>query len=227
MKIISAHKDYYDHIAHLYGGGDPKITYARHRLGVVEQSNTDTFIRGLDIEQPGLPDSGFDQLYRAFKYKTKWLAINGKLYLLLADAQDPYHPTPDNWSVLNEARHPQAWALLHTTRSWWQRDRDQIQYIGREMPEVLELSRKLDAPVFTFSSSYYRTTVHVDGNIPILAPLGIPALISASQLYQDIAYFIGNTMKGAPDLMPATAQTNKEKITAAGFDLVQSFRHRK
>jgi len=227
MKIISSYKDYYDHIAHLYGGGDPKITYARHRLGVVEQHSTDTFIRGLDIEQAGLPDSGFDELYRSFKYKTKWLAINGKLYLLLADVGDPYHPKPDVWTVLNETRHPQAWAMLHASRGWWHRDREPVNYLGREMPAVLELSRKLDAPVFTFTSSNRRSMGHVDGNVPILAPLGIPALISASQLYQDIAYFIGNTMKGAPDLMPATAQTNKEKITAAGFDLVQSFRHRK
>ena len=183
-------------------------------------------IRGIDIEQAGLPGTRSDDLYRSAKCKTKWLAIAGKLYLLLADIGDPYNPTPDNWTVLNETRHPQAWAILHASRGWRHRNREPVNYIGREMPEVLELSRKINAPVFTFTSNR-RDIAHIDGNVPILSTLGIPALISASQMYQDIAYFLGNTMKGSPDLMPASPQSNKEKITAAGFDLVQSFRHRK
>src|SRR5579859_3637473 len=29
MKIISGWKDYYDHVAHQFGGGDPKVRYER------------------------------------------------------------------------------------------------------------------------------------------------------------------------------------------------------
>jgi hypothetical protein len=29
MKIISGWRDYYDHVAHIYGGGDPKVIYNR------------------------------------------------------------------------------------------------------------------------------------------------------------------------------------------------------
>jgi hypothetical protein len=91
----------------------------------------------------------------------------------------------------------------------------------------LELTRKVGAPVFTCEHKSWRNDIiHVDGNVPILATMGIPAMIPAEQLYQDIAYFIGNTIKLSPDTMPATVMTDKEKIAAAGFDLKQSFRHR-
>jgi hypothetical protein len=227
MKIQSQFKDYYDHVAHIYGGGDPKVLYLRNRLGTMERYSTDAFARGLDIEQKGLPYDSFDEIYRKFNYRVKWLAINAKLYLILTKASSMYEaPGPDQWHVLTEEKHPEVWKYLHTTRSRWQRDRDEVQYVGREMPEVLELSRKVGAPVFTFESSYRNNTAKVDGNIPILATMGIPALIPAEQLYQDIAYFLGNTMKVSPDLMPATVQTDKEKILSAGFDLKASFRHR-
>jgi hypothetical protein len=227
MKIQSQFKDYYDHVAHLYGGGDPKVLYLRNRLGKMERWSTDSYVRGLDIEQKGLPTAHDDEIYRKFNHRCKWLAINGKLYLILTKESKMYEaPVPENWTVLDETRHPDIWEYLHTSRSRWQRDRDEAQYIGREVPAVLELSRKVGAPVFTFESSYRHQTAKVDGNVPILATMGIPALIPAEQLYQDIAYFLGNTMKGSPDMMPPTVQTDKEKIAAAGFDLKASFRHR-
>jgi hypothetical protein len=193
----------------------------------MERFSTDTFVRGLDIEQKGLPYSYDEEIMRKWRYDTKWLAINGKLYLILNKTAGVYEaPIPDNWTVLNEERHPEIWEYLHSTRRSWRRDVEQEKYIGREVPEVLELSRKVGAPVFTFEASYHRQTAKVDGNVPILSAMGIPALIPAEQLYQDIAYFIGNTMKGSPDMMPAIVQTDKEKIAAAGFDLKASFRHR-
>ena len=228
MKIQSQFKDYYDHVAHMYGGGDPKILYLRNRLGKMERFSTDTYVRGLDIEQKGLPSTHDDEIMRKWRYDSKWLAINGKLYLILNKVAGMYEaPIPENWTVLDEHRHPEIWAYLHTSRSWWRRDGQEEKYIGREMPEVLELSRKVGAPVFTFNASYHRSTAKVDGNVPILSTLGIPALIPAEQLYQDIAYFLGNTMKVSPDLMPATVMTDQEKIAAAGFDIKASFRHRK
>jgi hypothetical protein len=227
MKISSQFKDYYDHVAHMYGGGDPKILYLRNRLGTMERYSTDAFVTGLDIEQKGLPTAHDDEIMRKWRYDSKWLAINGKLYLILNKVAGMYEaPIPENWTVLNEQRHPEIWTYLHTSRWTWRRDANEEKFIGREMPEVLELSRKVSAPVFTFESSPRHNNVKVDGNIPILSTMGIPALIPAEQLYQDIAYFIGNTMKGSPDMMPAIVQTDKEKIAAAGFDLKASFRHR-
>jgi hypothetical protein len=94
------------------------------------------------------------------------------------------------------------------------------------LEKVVQLSRIVNSPVFTFTVSR-ADVVHVDGNIPILGNMGVPALLSAEQLYQDISYFIGNTMKDTPDGMTVSPMSNTEKISAAGFDLIKSFRHRK
>jgi hypothetical protein len=227
MKIHSQFKDYYDHVAYAYGGGDPKVLYLRNRLGALKHYYTDHLVEGLDIVQKGLPYTNDDELYRKFNHRSKWLAINGKIYLILNKVAAMYEaPIPENWQVLTEEKHPEIWTYLHKVH-WWARG-EVKQYIAREMPEVLELSRKVGAPVFTFDHKSWRNDiVHVDGNIPILGTMGVPALIPAEQLYQDIAYFIGNTIKLSPDMMPATVMTDKEKIAAAGFDLKQSFRHRK
>ncbi len=226
MKIQSQFKDYYDHVAYVYGGGDPKTLYIRNRLGKMDQYKTDTMVRGLDFVQPGLPTVDESTLYREFNHNAKWLAINGKLYLILSKNGSGYAPQSENWTVLDQGRHPEIWEYLQSRRAWWRCDNDKEKYIGREMPEVLELSRKVNTPVFTFKLVNRSGWVHVDGNIPILSTMGIPTLIPAEQLYQDIAYFLGNTMHVSPDLMPAIAQTDKEKISAAGFDVKQSFRHR-
>ena len=226
MKIQSQFKDYYDHVAYMYGGGDPKVLYLRNRLGQLDNWGSGSYVKGLDIEQQGLPLDYDDEIARKFNHDAKWLAINGKLYLILSERSDMYTPRPENWTVLNQNRHPEIWTYLHNSRSWWRRDSESEKYIGREVPAILELSRKVNAPVFTFTTIYRGSMARVDGNVPILSTMGIPALIPAEQLYQDIAYFLGNTMKVSPDMMPATKMTDKEKIAAAGFDVKQSFRHR-
>jgi hypothetical protein len=53
-----------------------------------------------------------------------------------------------------------------------------------------------------------------------------PSLISPQQMYQDLAMFMGNRMKDTPDVQPPVELNNRQKIVKAGFDLIQSFRHR-
>ena len=225
MKIQSQFKDYYDYVAHIYGGGDPKIVYVRNRIGKMEHFSTDHIVRGINVEQKGLPTYFYDdELRKRFKHTAKWLAIAGKLYLILTKVSTfPEPPVPEDWHVLSEDMHPEIWKDLHERRWAFNAKRE---YIGVQLPEVLELSRKVNAPVFTFDYSYRRDVANVDGDVPILGNMGIPALIPAEQMYQDLSYFIGNTMKLSPDGMPPTTMTDKEKIAAAGFDLKQSFRHR-
>jgi hypothetical protein len=54
----------------------------------------------------------------------------------------------------------------------------------------------------------------------------MPALIPATQMYQELSYFMGNTIKEHPDTEPPVEVSNNCKIINAGFDLKQSFRHR-
>ena len=39
MKIISKFKDYYDHVAYMYGGGDPKIIYDRKPIKFIKDGD--------------------------------------------------------------------------------------------------------------------------------------------------------------------------------------------
>jgi hypothetical protein len=86
---------------------------------------------------------------------------------------------------------------------------------------LVEWSRLLGAPVFTFDDR------DVDTNVPILAHIGMPALRSAEWMYQDLSYFVGNLLRESPDVKPPVEVSDKDKIVEHGFDLRQSFRHRK
>ena len=71
------------------------------------------------------------------------------------------------------------------------------------------------------------TRIIIDKNIPILQEYGVNNYIQPEQLYQDIAYYVSNKMVTSPDLEVHDNMSDKEKIAQHGFDLKQSFRHRK
>jgi hypothetical protein len=107
-------------------------------------------------------------------------------------------------------------------------------------PEVLELSRKVGQPVFKIHNvihSYNWATKRKDGEleyiiivdrkIPILSEYGFPQEIGAEAIFGKIDYFVRNLKYDNPDVSVSTPMGNKEKIVSHGFDLRQSFRHRK
>ena len=104
---------------------------------------------------------------------------------------------------------------------------------GVERPFLVELCRAVGSPVFAVEglSTHGRrggskVQVRIAGQCPILQEVGMASVIPAFQMYQDIAYFVGNTMKSCPDTVPPVDVSNQEKIIKAGFDLKSSFRHR-
>ena len=214
MKIHSSFKDYYDFVAHLYGGGDPKVTYVRKKFDPVPV-----------VYNENLPSYGRYDYYRD-RFDLKWLCVAGKLYLLVdVRPSDIYAPHIEKWEVLNQEKHTKLWDMLHT-RSRWAPEKEPPNYVGGSFSAAIEVSRAIKAPVFTYHY-HANDRVAIEENVPVLADLGLPALVSPEQMYQDIAYFLGNTINESPDMMPPTKMTDKEKIVAAGFDVVQSFRHRK
>ena len=101
--------------------------------------------------------------------------------------------------------------------------------IGVFSEKMLDISRQINTPVFTFVYYPYRSgsEIEVDENIPILSDLGFASLYSAEQTYQDISYFLCNIMNESPDMSKPNILSDKEKIVSHGFDNVISFRHRK
>ena len=218
MIIQSKFKDYYDFVANQYGGGDPKIVYERKRISTTHIEIDD----GFPLEDIILAD-GIDWRY---------LIVCGKAYIVSRRvAYDDNFFGIGSFNLVSEAEMHAA--FKKTGRGYWFGGKRDYQ-IGIEKPYLIDLSRKVGAPVFIIKSIQTPWAGHRMGfrclNIfekcPILAHLGMASLVSPYQMYQDIAYFVGNKLKETPDTNPPVQLSNIQKILKAGFDLKQSFRHR-
>lgn len=222
IQIKSQFKDYYDHVAHKFGGGDPSITYLRNRLTPLRHSYGTTFVDEIVVVQDGLMPLPYIDYGSCMDFK--WLSVVGKRYLLVRTHTN--YTLYTDWKIFTEKDHPELWQKMNISRGRFSRiNSTSLDYVGVFSDSLVELSRKVRAPVFTFRCNRSNNAM-VDGNIPILGDLGMAKLISPEQLYQELSYFIGNVMKESPDMMPPTKMTDKEKITQHGFDNRISFRHR-
>jgi len=232
MVIKSPFKDYYDFVANQYGGGDPRIVYERNRLsppGIFDGSAYET-TRKIEIADCSLP-SPLDFYDSYFRYKSGlsalFLVIAGKPYLIARPATSIEPESPNTYRLQSleppDLPKTKVWRWRYLSRNW--------PAFGEEFPCLIELSRLIQAPVFAISDvqKIWRSSkimVTICGQCPNLGVIGVPALISPFQMYQDLAYFVGNTMKPVPDTAPPVEVSNRQKILKAGFDLKQSFRHR-
>ena len=214
MKIHSSFKDYYDHIGNMYGGGDPNVLYLRkpfdpdHIPGNVMENLRESFYTN----------------YTYFNgYKTAWLCVNAHYYLCLGKVFNETYGY--DWVVFSEKNFPEIWekvseeekrykgSLIYTRRGTGH-------YCGAFDKDLLKVSRDLKAPVFMITS-------YIMKNIPKLGEMGFATVKTPEQMYQETAYFVGNLMHESPDLAKPSIMDDKQKIQSHGFDLKQSFRHRK
>jgi len=239
MKIISRFNDYYDHVAHLFGGGDPKIVYSRYHLtptgnlDVHDKFNPIKIGRKTELidpvwfsrrgRQPNLPST--HESYAWSMYDMVWLCLMGKTYLCLSTHPD-YTPTfYEKVPGAGEYVHK----LLNYNRRWWAAHIPTLDQLigGMVYPELVSICQELQAPIFTFAFGRPKDgvmTFCVDRAIPILSTVGISSIVSTTQIYQDLSYFMANTINGSPDVDPPVVLTDKERIVQHGFDLVTSFR---
>lgn len=220
MKIKSRFKDYYDYVAHAYGGGDERIMYVREPLK--DEHTIVSIANGkMDIKEPALKELLTD---------VKYLVVNGCVYSLVAirDANgmcgDYKFYTKDNFDDL--MGHLGRYYRWNSANARWG------DYFAKESNTALELSKLIQHPVFLINRIEFdwKAKTHrfiIDKNIPILMDYGLSHYIQPEQLYQEIAYFVSNKMVTSPDLEVYDNMTDKEKIVQHGFDYKQSFRHRK
>lgn len=221
--IKSQFKDYYDHVAYIYGGGDPSIQYIRNRLSPLDYSDGSVRSQPITVPSKGIPK--LPQYEYFLNYYYKWLAVCGKLYLII-QTQLPIPNGKSEYILFSEKDHPVLWDDVYKNRKRRSPYGSRYDSIGQFSENVLELSRKLNAPVFSFGHSFKEGCVDVDSEIPILGKIGFASIMSPEQLYQELSYFMGNVIKESPDVMPETKMTDKEKILGHGFDNRISFRHR-
>jgi hypothetical protein len=254
MKIISGWKDYYDHVAHQFGGGDPKVIY--HRDYVVEDkilsdgSPIEDTLRVRHYSTPSIPHtltlrhSGHPYTQR---HEFRALVIMNRVFILersgnvgalggIAEIRRDWHVTsrpildlPMNgpFALLKDME-----SLAGNVSAWQRKKMDDYMYDSSMNRYLLkqgwtsEIARKLCIEVGApvFLIDGNNAPV-VMGRTPKLSVLGLPAYIDAQQLYQELAMFVGNVLN--PVEQPSSSMTDKEKVVSHGFDKKISFRHRK
>jgi hypothetical protein len=205
MKIHSRFKDYYDWVAHKYGGGDPKIVYNRERVVPAKMDGCFTYEQTVKIpKEMGIyiPHQ-YDSPFRREHVEYRGLVVAGR------------------WYILAQRVERNTSGFGYRTVKPWTIVTDEPGTGGYE-EKAAEIAKFVKAPVFTIEPFQYA----VEGRVPILNDLGLPALLSAEQCYQEIALFLGNVLNVVPD-GPAVPATDVQKAEAHGFDKRQSFRHRK
>lgn len=217
MKIISKFKDYYDYVADMYGGGDPKCTYER---------------KGIRLEDGVfLPNSNdyndkviFHKSNSFENVKLRWLCVCGKQYLLVGTFLD-------FGNIISEKQHPELWSDLFCNKNLF-RNYEVERCIGYSSEHIVQISKQICQPVFVIDGVLYdrkrrQYSYSIAKNTPILKDTGIASILPAEQCYQEIAYFISNVLPERSDITPPVEVDDRNKIIQAGFDLRTSFRHRK
>lgn len=220
MKIQSRFKDYYDYVPQLYGGGDPKIVYVREPLTEFNESGFRPSVSLKHKVYYHLPDP-FSRNSRFENYRFSVLVIMDRPFMMISKAQACVF---DDWKIYNW---DENFLDLKDRHYFW----SDITYQypkGERSDNILALTKKVGTPVYLIESAYQRTNdVSIQSEIPILNHLGVASFYPAVQLYQDLAYFIGNTMKDSPDTKPPVVVDDLTRLQQYGFDKKVSFRHRK
>lgn len=234
MRIESNFKDYYDHISGRFGGGDPLLRYRRTRLkgasGAGSDAGNDVEVFVTRWERLHLPYrlAGRPTAVLSFEMDGfRWLSVCGRPYPLIDTGGG-------RWQIFDPVQHRHLVNPLDEVM----REMAKPTVRGAEDPAFTALSQALGAPVFVvkqndWSPQWHRAgwggpwRITVDAKVPVLASVGLPALYPAEQLYQDIAYFIGNRINRSADTIAPPASTDLDKVLQHGFDPRQSFRHRR
>lgn len=216
MKIISPFKDYYDFVGHsLYSGGDEKVVYLRGKIK--EQSIK----------------SGNDTIWIPHSRRTKthtvyfeWLVVCGRVYLLIS-YRSLYFGDID-YKILSKEEYDTLLKDSYFYKATYE------MYVGSESPASISLSKEINQPVFIIDSTESVISgknkgcySKINPDVPSLEKLGFSKIQDPYSLYQDIYQFISNVLRENPDVKPPVEVSNKNKIIAGGFNLKQSFRHRK
>ena len=238
MRIKSNFKDYYDHVPHVHGdGGDPKVTYVRTRIKPVEcYADSKTLhdhpftvaVKNIKV-LPDLNIRGDDT-----RTHVAWLVVAGRYVPISRSYKMSEHVNgisafKDELAGF-QVVHPDSpqYKQFMNRHAWYDEVNQYTIDPTRQYAELIELSRILAHPVFVITDARHHVCT-VSGKCPVLARMGMQRHMSAEQIYQELYYFLGNVIHPSPDMMPDPdpAMTNQERILSHGFDVKQSFRHRK
>ncbi len=224
MRIQSKFKDYYDHVASCYGQ-DPDVVYERKS--------------GIGCEIPwnamaGKREAGSTILRDTFE-NYAWGGERGRgtrrIHVGSFFEMEFLVAGPHCFAI---ARHKSGKAVLlgpghdrFLEREQFGPRMDEPRRPALPTPEqIVNLIHVVKAPVFLVRGwCDSRDQIRVFDDVPILADLGIPAVVPPEQMWQDIYSTIINVLRRNPDKAPPVEVDNQHKIWAAGMDPKTSFRH--
>lgn len=161
-----------------------------------------------------------------------------------ADIYDYLINNSDYWDDFFQKKNRYGWSRQDPRMVYRMED-----IIGKEEPELNELSKLLTnkmgrpIPMFIIEKDEYNSSnrrwlhgiekidlpvnqLEINLNV-CLNDLGFAAIMTAEQCYQEIESYLVNVLRDNPDKIPPVQVSDKDKIGQHGFDLKQSFRHRK
>jgi hypothetical protein len=232
MKIQSKFKDYYDYVEYLYSpeGGDPTNTYVRRDMWQSDRLNSGH--EHFTVEKVGVipdyPQPKSDRIWNRgpesppFRWTYTWCSVCGKLYLLVSERSDPR-----KYKLITET-HPSLSLVYSKSFGDWFKEPTIKDLIGVPNSACVKISKELQTPVFILNDDTYTLSrktpeIIVPRVTPNLGDLGFASLISAEQIYQEIAMFL-TSLRGNPDSLPPVNISDKDRLTQKGFDAKISFR---
>lgn len=226
MKIQSRFRDYYDYVAHQYGGGDPRVLYLRDRIVPQIFYGGNIYESGIDVKVEGLARTLYATNSSRYSVDIgyEWLVVCGKAYLVVGYKDSFYHQAKD-YHVIDKVTDKVLLEEL-TCGRWGSTDKTFEDFCGLRSEIFNDISRSIKHPVYTITR-WDNHSAHIKSRIPILQDLGFSSIVKPETLYQELAYYISNVMVESADIKPPTQVSNKDRIQQYGFDLKQSFRHRK
>ena len=219
MKIISKFTDYYDQVAHTYGGGDPKIRWERREI-----QNAGPFKLRLPFTPLG-DKWRYSNTLRS-KYYERSLIVGRRLYTVFSEYENYLVGNPQ-W-FLPEADHEIATAK---ETIWWLQEHKGKELLYTELDAAIDLCRLVGQPVFWLEYDILGTRKNTKPNVrvfhavPILARIkGFTKHYPANAIYQDLSYVLGNLMYDPPDANPPVQVEEKVRWVKKGVDSKTSFR---
>lgn len=218
MKIISKFRDYYDYVSKIYDS-DYNVVY--NRKSTIENIKLDYY-----VSEDFYNNFKIDKFINRWRWngsKIGWLCVCGKVYMV--DIKDTI--TGRNITIVNKKDHKEL--FNENKKCWWITNiiKEPEEVYGLQHNEIIRLSILLNQPIFIIKDFKNNRVITIDKEIPTLLETGFNHIMKAEILHQELDYYIGNIMKTPPDTAPPVEISNKDKITQYGFDLKQSFRHRK
>ena len=224
MTIQSKFKDYYDHIGLRYGQ-DPQIVYERKERPVW------SFDTPLGKLFPEIPSYKVPKRLRRPStveypdFSVKYIVAATHVFPFITRQPLETETGPSRLVTIDEFK-----TELYDRLSKWERE-EPLNHLFKPNAGVTEsdledVIRLVKAPVFLLKPRNFHSVrgFDIDERCPILSEWGIPALVPAGQMWQDIYGVLQNVLRDSPDKAPPVEVSNESKIVKAGFDLKTSFR---